>query len=114
MTASELLSACEAFEPDRRGDNEASLSEFARIVDSGRQVLGQTQAELSDQFQVAESTVSRWAGGVVKPHPQIQRLVVKWIGSRARRMASPSPRRTRSATVAPPSRARAKREVAVG
>ena len=40
------------------------------------------QRELAEDFEVAESTVYRWASGLAVPHPKIQGLVVKWIKSR--------------------------------
>ena len=41
-------------------------------------------ADLAHQFEVAESTVSRWAAGIVKPHPLVQRSVVRKLGNRIR------------------------------
>lgn len=35
--------------------------------------------EIAKKFQVADSTVERWASGVAIPHPQIRRLVLEWI-----------------------------------
>jgi hypothetical protein len=33
------------------------------------------------EFEVAESTVSRWARGVSRPHPSIQKQVLVWLHS---------------------------------
>jgi len=35
--------------------------------------------KLAKQFEVAESTVERWAKGVVKPRPRIQLQVIQFI-----------------------------------
>ena len=55
---------------------------FARIVASTIQTLGLYQHELASEFEVAESTVSRWANGVARPHPHAQKLIVAAIEKR--------------------------------
>lgn len=57
---------------------------FARIVAATVQTLGVYQRELASEFEVAESTVSRWANGVARPHPRAQRLIVAAIEKRVR------------------------------
>jgi len=57
---------------------------FARIVAATVQTLGLYQHELASQFEVAESTVSRWANGVARPHPLAQKSIVAAIEKRAR------------------------------
>ena len=32
--------------------------------------------KVSNEFEVAESTVYRWANGIARPHPNIQRLII--------------------------------------
>ena len=32
--------------------------------------------KVSNEFEVAESTVYRWANGIARPHPKIQRLII--------------------------------------
>lgn len=66
-----------------QGD-EASLG-FQDIVASALGVLGLYQRELAAEFQVAESTVSRWASGAARPHPRLQALIVAAIGKRVAR-----------------------------
>lgn len=34
---------------------------------------------LADEFEVALSTIERWALGIAKPHPKIQKLIVMFI-----------------------------------
>jgi DNA-binding transcriptional regulator YiaG len=55
---------------------------FARIVAATIQTLGLYQRELASEFEVAESTVSRWANGVARPHPRAQKLIVATIEKR--------------------------------
>ncbi len=35
--------------------------------------------ELANEFQVAPSTVERWASGVAVPHPKVRQLILEWI-----------------------------------
>lgn len=72
---------------------------FARIVAASVQTLGLYQHELASEFEVAESTVSRWANGVARPHPLAQKLIVAAIEKRTRNAlrAGGSARRTASA-----------------
>jgi hypothetical protein len=55
-----------------------SVDLFSRIV-AGADVLARSQRELAEQFEVAESTVSRWAKGYARPHPRVQRYVVSTL-----------------------------------
>ena len=55
---------------------------FARIVAATVQTLGLYQRELASEFEVAESTVSRWANGVARPHPRAQKSIVAAIEKR--------------------------------
>lgn len=82
MTSYQLLEACEKFDPIGTGDQPKVVSDFSIIVQNAFAVLGLYQRDLADDFEVAESTVSRWENGVAKPHPQIQRLVVDWVRKR--------------------------------
>jgi len=79
MTAGDLKSMCSQW--DR------SSEEFRQIVAAAVATLGVYQRELADEFEVAESTVSRWAHGVARPHPRLQALIVASIRKRAARSA---------------------------
>jgi len=79
----ELAARCVAWRALRGGD--ATIG-FQDIVADALGVLGLYQRELAAEFQVAESTVSRWASGVARPHPRLQGLVVAAIGKRAARV----------------------------
>jgi transcriptional regulator with XRE-family HTH domain len=80
---------------------------FSKIVATTVKTLGLYQRELAAEFQVAESTVSRWSSGTARPHPQFQVMVVSAIKRRATNAlkssagaAIPRPRATgRSASV---------------
>jgi len=52
---------------------------FAKIIEATSITLGLYRRELASEFEVAESTVSRWANGVDRPHPRIQKMIVKSI-----------------------------------
>jgi DNA-binding transcriptional regulator YiaG len=56
---------------------------FTQIVRSAIGML--YQRELAAEFEVAVSTVSRWASGTARPHTRIQKLIVAEIEKRARR-----------------------------
>jgi transcriptional regulator with XRE-family HTH domain len=57
-------------------------SNFASIVSEYLTLSGKSRRALADEFEVAESTVSRWANGVARPHPRFCKLVVTWIQKR--------------------------------
>lgn len=83
MNASELAAIC-------NNPNGQAAATFAQIVRKSFSVLGFYQRDLARDFEVAESTVSRWASATAKPHSEIQRLVVAWIGKRAAKAATSS------------------------
>lgn len=56
---------------------------FAAVLTCGLNTLGMPLRELAVRFEVAESTVSRWASGIARPHPRIQALVVAHLKKRA-------------------------------
>ncbi len=67
---------------------DGSSAKFAAVVAAAlRDSGGLTQKDLAREFEVADSTVSRWSNGVARPHPLIQKLIVKFIQRRAERMA---------------------------
>jgi hypothetical protein len=85
MSLRQYLDLCETF------DREPSLELFARIV-AGADVLYRSQRDLAMQFEVAESTVSRWAKGIARPHPGVQRHVVSELRKLANRAVKAMPR----------------------
>jgi transcriptional regulator with XRE-family HTH domain len=60
-----------------------SSEAFSKIVATTVKTLGLYQRELAAEFQVAESTVSRWSSGTARPHAQFQVMVVTAIKRRA-------------------------------
>ncbi len=62
-----------------------SDEKFAKIIDTATKTLGLYQRDLASEFEVAESTVSRWATGVARPHPRLQRLIVAFLSRRVAR-----------------------------
>ena len=78
MNATDLFLLCK--EP-----NASASDKFLAIVDGYLRVFGMSQRELAEEFEVSESTVSRWANGVARPHPGLRKLVVASILKRARR-----------------------------
>lgn len=79
MTPKDLMMLC--------SDNQKNPVEFARILQESFTILGLYQRDLARDFEVAESTVSRWAKGTSRPHPQIQRHIIGWISRRAAKVA---------------------------
>ncbi len=77
MTPSDLILECNAWL------NKPDDDLFAGIVARSSLVLGMLQRELAHEFEVDISTVSRWANGITKPHPRLQRQVVQSIKRKA-------------------------------
>jgi transcriptional regulator with XRE-family HTH domain len=73
MELSELKDVCSRWDKSSGG--------FGQIVASTIS-LGLYQRELAAEFEVAESTVSRWARGIARPHPRMQKLIVAAIEKR--------------------------------
>ena len=61
---------------------------FAEIVAAYLDLSGVPQRTIADEFEAAISTVSRWASGTARPHPKMQKLIVSWIGKRAKSATS--------------------------
>ena len=88
MTLKELIDSCHHFEPVRGAVEPGVLSDFASVVHHALAILGMTHGDLADSFEVAESTISRWASGISKPLPHLQRRVVASIAKRGRKMVA--------------------------
>ncbi len=52
---------------------------FAEIVECGVSLLPDGRRVLADEFQVADSTVGLWSGGVARPHPRLKQLIVGFL-----------------------------------
>jgi hypothetical protein len=85
---------------------DGSTEAFRHIVAEALHTLGVYQHELARSFQVADSTVSRWASGVARPHPRLQRLIVTSIHRRAAACTRPL-RKDSAVAPRPPSARRA-------
>ena len=89
------------------GQKETSAEVFSKLVAESLEVFGAFQRDLATEFEVAVSTISRWAKGVASPHPRLQKQVVKYLLARAKRMSKPRPgRATGNFSVALPLAAR--------
>lgn len=80
MTPPEFETRCTAWLSDEKN---ASAEGFAGILAASFEVLGTFQRDLAVEFEVAESTVSRWAKGTARPHPRIQKQVIRSLQRRA-------------------------------
>ena len=71
-------------------NNEKNASEegFAKILAAAFEVLGTFQRDLAAEFEVAESTVSRWAKDTARPHPRIQKQVIRSLQRRAGKLVA--------------------------
>lgn len=87
MQLTELRNLCAKWDGSSEG--------FRQIV-AGTNSLGLYLRELAADFEVAESTVSRWARGIARPHPRLQKLIVSDIEKRVQN-ALKSPDRRHSA-----------------
>ena len=79
MNAEEIAKLCSEW----NGSGEA----FARVVAAAVRTLGLYQRELANEFQVADSTASRWANGIARPHPRLQKMILGSIEKRAKKTA---------------------------
>lgn len=77
MNAVDLEECCRRWNGSSEG--------FAQVISTAVHSLGLYQRELANQFQVADSTVSRWASGIARPHPRLQKIIVASILRRAQR-----------------------------
>jgi ribosome-binding protein aMBF1 (putative translation factor) len=75
LDRAELTVACSTWD--------GSGTAFADIVRGALACVGLDQHELATLFQVADSTVSRWASGTARPHPRLQKRVIAAILERA-------------------------------
>jgi transcriptional regulator with XRE-family HTH domain len=88
MNLNELKKICSAWDK--------SSEAFAPIV-AATASLGLYQRELAEEFEVAESTVSRWARGLARPHPRMQKLIVDAIEKRVQSALNAQKRNTAGA-----------------
>jgi len=79
-TPAEFETTCAAW---LNNEKNASTEGFAGILAASFEVLGTFQRDLAVEFEVAESTVSRWAKGTARPHPRIQKQVIRSLQRRA-------------------------------
>lgn len=70
MVPEELVALCDRFDDS---------ADFAAVVNGALGLGGVQQSDLANEFEVAVSTISRWAAGSAKPRPRIQRFVVDRI-----------------------------------
>ena len=38
--------------------------------------------EMATEFQVADSTIGRWANGAAIPHPKLRQIILNWIAEK--------------------------------
>lgn len=75
MNAQELQELCAHWDTGFDG--------FAKIVQGAIDMA--YERDLASAFEVAVSTVSRWASGAARPDPRIQKLIVDEIARRTLR-----------------------------
>ena len=78
MTAEKFESACIAW----LAQKQAPSDQFAQLVEQAFAVLGMFQRDLATEYEVAISTISRWAKGTARPHPLLQKQIVKSLAQR--------------------------------
>lgn len=81
VTATDLQNMCVSWKAD-------DIVGFTRIVRTTLDILGLYQRELAAEFEVSESTVSRWASGTSCPTPRMRKLIVAAISKHAGRAAT--------------------------
>jgi hypothetical protein len=71
MGSHELKKLCENWDSSSEG--------FIIIINAALNKDASYQLELIRLFEVPVSTISRWANGVARPHPIIQKKIVNYI-----------------------------------
>jgi len=71
-SAKRLKEICDAW-------HEGSDVRFAEIVYGALSFIPDGRKKLAREFGCALTTVDRWASGVARPHPRIQRIIVETI-----------------------------------
>ncbi len=46
-----------------------------RAIDAGK------ITQIANEYEVAESTVKRWASGIANPHPRLKKMIADYIKS---------------------------------
>jgi ribosome-binding protein aMBF1 (putative translation factor) len=64
------------FSKRKKGEVAMEFKDFVAIALKKNPKL---KNELAKQFEVAPSTVERWASGTARPHPLLQRFIRKFI-----------------------------------
>jgi len=84
MNVEQFETACTAWLSQKESSTEA----FAELVGASFQVFGTFQRELASEFEVAVSTISRWSKGTARPHPLLQKQIVRSLVRRAKGLAT--------------------------
>jgi ribosome-binding protein aMBF1 (putative translation factor) len=89
MSLRQYVSLCEQWErtPGHRV--------FSQIV-AGADVFSLSHSDLAQEFDVAESTISRWSKGHARPHRRVQQYVVNRLKKRAERAVKATERTERT------------------
>ncbi len=61
------------------GKDTASKEYFKAAVDIALNEYNLPVSDIAKEFQVADSTIKRWASGVAVPHPLLRQRVLEWI-----------------------------------
>lgn len=60
----------------------ASREYFAGAVKIALNEYNLQVLEMATEFQVADSTVERWASGVAVPHDRLRQMILNWIAEK--------------------------------
>ena len=53
--------------------------DFKEFIASSLKKNPKLESAIADEFEVAKSTMGRWANGVSKPSPRLEKLIVKFV-----------------------------------
>lgn len=53
--------------------------EFKEFIASSLKNHPELKSAIADEFEIANSTVERWATGVSKPSPRLEKLIIKFV-----------------------------------
>lgn len=60
----------------------ASLEYFSGAVKIALNEYNLPVLEMATEFQVADSTIERWASGTAIPHPKLRQIILSYIAER--------------------------------
>ncbi|HLD40265.1 MAG TPA: hypothetical protein VJB13_03930 [Candidatus Nanoarchaeia archaeon] len=62
--------------------DQTSQEYFSGAVKIALNEYNLTVSEIASEFEVANSTVTRWASGIAVPHPKLRQIILSYIAEK--------------------------------